>query len=67
MLPTITPEKIDLPAGTILKFSGTVADYEEVLKRLGNRSIPRLRFRDNHILLFLNMLIALGKLVHRLL
>ena len=51
MLPTITPEKIDLPAGTILKFPGTVADYEELLKQLGDRSIPRIRFRDNHILL----------------
>ncbi len=51
MLPTITPEKIDLPAGTILKFPGTVADYEQLLKQLGDRSIPRIRFRDNHILL----------------
>ena len=51
MLPTITPDKIDLPAGTILKFPGTIADYEEILSRLGDRAIPRLRFRDNQILL----------------
>ncbi|MDJ0581767.1 Uma2 family endonuclease [Crocosphaera sp.] len=51
MLPTITQEKIDLPAGTILKFPGTVADYEQLLKQLGDRSIPRIRFRDNHIFL----------------
>lgn len=51
MLPTITPDKIDLPAGTILKFPGTIADYEEILQRLGDRAIPRLRFRDDHILL----------------
>lgn len=51
MLPTITPDKIDLPAGTILKFPGTLADYEHLLKQLGDRSIPRIRFRDNHILL----------------
>ncbi|HHP7230185.1 MAG TPA: Uma2 family endonuclease [Xenococcaceae cyanobacterium] len=51
MLPTITPDKIDLPAGTILKFPGTIADYEQLLNQLGDRSIPRLRFRDNHILL----------------
>ena len=51
MLPTITPDEIDLPAGTILKFPGTIADYEEILSRLGDRSIPRLRFRDNQILL----------------
>ena len=51
MLPTITPDKIDLPAGTMLKFPGTVDDYEQLLKRLGDRSIPRIRFRDNHVLL----------------
>ena len=51
MLPTITPEKIDLPAGTIVQFPATLADYEQLLNQLGDRSIPRLRFRDNHILL----------------
>ncbi len=51
MLPTITPDKIDLPAGTILQFPGTVADYEQLLERLGDRAAPRIRFRDNHILL----------------
>ncbi|MBZ8180804.1 Uma2 family endonuclease [Oscillatoria salina] len=51
MLPTITPDKIDLPAGTRLQFPGTIADYEQLLERLGDRAIPRLRFRDNHILL----------------
>ena len=51
MLPNITPDKIDLPPGTLLHFPGTIADYEEILARLGDRSIPRIRFRDNHILL----------------
>lgn len=51
MLLTITSDKIDLPAGTLLKFPGTMTDYEQLLERLSDRSIPRLRFRDNHILL----------------
>ncbi|MEC4986719.1 MAG: Uma2 family endonuclease [Oscillatoria sp. PMC 1068.18] len=51
MLPTITPDKIDLPAGTRLQFPGTVADYEQLLAQLGDRAIPRIRFRDNQILL----------------
>lgn len=51
MIPIITPDKIDLPAGTLLQFPGTIADYEHLLKQFGDRSIPRLRFRDNHILL----------------
>ena len=51
MLPTITPERIDLPPGTLLHFPGTLADYEQLLTQFGDRPIPRIRFRDNHILL----------------
>lgn len=51
MLPTITSDKIDLPAGTLLQFPGTITDYEAILNQLGDRSIPRIRFRDNYILL----------------
>ena len=51
MLPNITPERIDLPPGTLLNFPGTLADYEQLLAQLGDRAIPRIRFRDNHILL----------------
>lgn len=51
MLPTITPDKIDLPPGTLLHFPGTVADYEQILTQLGDRSIPRIRFQDNQITL----------------
>ena len=51
MLPTITPDKIDLPPGTIVHFPGTIVDYEQLLERLGDRAIPRIRFRDNRILL----------------
>jgi hypothetical protein len=37
MLPTITSDKIDLPAGTILQFPGTIADYQQLLNQLGDR------------------------------
>jgi Uma2 family endonuclease len=51
MLPTITPNKIDLPPGTRLNFPGTLADYEYLLAQIGDRATIRLRFRDNNILL----------------
>ena len=51
MLPTITSDKIDLPPGTLLYFPGTLEDYEQILAQLQDRAIPRIRFRDNHILL----------------
>ena len=51
MLPTITPDTIDLPPGTLLRFLGTLSDYEGILEQLGDRAATRLRFRDDHILL----------------
>ena len=51
MLPTITANQIDLPPGTRLHFPGTLADYEDLLARLGDRATIRIRFRDNNILL----------------
>ena len=51
MLLTITPEKIDLPPGTLLQFPGTIDDYEELLAQIGDRSIPRIRLREQNILL----------------
>jgi Uma2 family endonuclease len=51
MLPTITPNELDLPAGTRLEFPATFTEYEALLDRLGDRAALRMRFRDNHILL----------------
>ncbi|MGK7899541.1 MAG: Uma2 family endonuclease, partial [Xenococcus sp. (in: cyanobacteria)] len=51
MLPTITTERIDLPPGTLLQFPGNIDDYEQLLNQLGDRAIPRIRLRDQHILL----------------
>ena len=51
MLPTITPDTLDLPAGTRVEFPATFAEYEALLDRLGDRAAVRVRFRDNHILL----------------
>ncbi|MGB3310391.1 MAG: Uma2 family endonuclease [Nodosilinea sp.] len=51
MLPTITPDILDLPAGTRLEFPATFAEYEALLDRLGDRAALRVRFRDDHILL----------------
>lgn len=49
MLPTVTPDCIDLPAGTLLCFPGTLDDYEQILAQLGDRAATRVRFRNNQI------------------
>lgn len=51
MLPTITPDILDLPPGTHLQFPATLAEYEQLLERVGDRAGVRIRFRDDHILL----------------
>ncbi len=51
MLPTITPDTLDLPPGTQVKYPASLVEYEQLLDRLGDRATPRVRFRDGHIIL----------------
>ncbi|MBW4673006.1 MAG: Uma2 family endonuclease [Desmonostoc geniculatum HA4340-LM1] len=47
----ITPEKIELPAGAVLKLLGTWEDYQALSEQLGDRAIPRIKYRTGEILL----------------
>ncbi|MFN6537479.1 MAG: Uma2 family endonuclease [Nostoc sp. EkiNYC01] len=47
----ITPEKIELPAGAVLKLLGTWEDYQVLSEQLGDRAIPRIKYRTGEILL----------------
>ncbi len=47
----ITPERIDLPPGAVLKLLGTWQDYQKMLSVLGNRTVPRIKYRPGEILL----------------
>ncbi|KAB8316927.1 Uma2 family endonuclease [Tolypothrix campylonemoides VB511288] len=47
----ITPERIELPAGAVLKLLGNWQDYQRLLLQLGDRAIPRIKYRHNEILL----------------
>ena len=51
MLPTITPDVLDLPPGTRVQFPASYGEYEQLLERLGDRSAIRIRFRHNQIFL----------------
>ena len=51
MLPTITRTAIDLPPGTRVQFPGTLAEYEQLMERMGDRAGIRIRFRENQIFL----------------
>jgi Uma2 family endonuclease len=47
----ITREKIELPAGAVLKLLGNWQEYQRMLLQLGDRSLPRIKYRPGEILL----------------
>ncbi len=47
----ITPEKIELEAGTVVRMLGSWEDYQGLSERLGDRAIPRIKYRKGEILL----------------
>ncbi|GFE70036.1 Uma2 family endonuclease [Chroococcus sp. FPU101] len=51
MFAVITPETIELPPGTVVRLLGTWDDYQAIVEQLGDRSIPRVKYRPGEILL----------------
>ncbi|MEH1832670.1 MAG: Uma2 family endonuclease [Nostoc sp.] len=47
----ITPERIELPPGAVLKLLGNWQDYQVLSQQLGDRSSPRIKYRRGEILL----------------
>jgi Uma2 family endonuclease len=51
MFTVVTPEKIQLPPGAVLRFPGTWQDYQKLCQQLGDRTIPRIKYRPGEILI----------------
>jgi len=51
MFAVVTPEKIQLPPGTVVRLPGTWQDYQALVEQLGDRQIPRIKYRPGEILL----------------
>jgi Uma2 family endonuclease len=47
----VSPEKIQLPPGTVMRIPGDWQLYRHLSDQLGDRSIPRLKYRPGEILL----------------
>ncbi|WP_313931930.1 MULTISPECIES: hypothetical protein [Nostoc] len=47
----ITREKIELQAGTVVRMLGSWEDYQALTEQLGDRAIPRIKYRTGEILL----------------
>ncbi len=51
MFAVVTPEKIQLPPGAVVRLPGSWQDYQALSQQLGDRSIPRIKYRPGEILL----------------
>lgn len=51
MFAVVTSEKIHLPPGTVIRLPGSWQDYQALSQQLGDRSIPRIKYRPGEILL----------------
>ncbi|MCC5623071.1 Uma2 family endonuclease [Nostoc sp. CHAB 5715] len=51
MFAVVTPDKIHLPPGAVVRLLGSWQDYQALNQQLGDRSSPRIKYRDGEILL----------------
>lgn len=51
MFAVVSPETIQLPPGALVRLLATWEDYQLLCRQRGDRSIPRLKYRDGEVLL----------------
>jgi Uma2 family endonuclease len=51
MFALVSPEKIQLPVGAVVRLPATWQEYQSLCDQRGNGSIPRLKYRDGEVLL----------------
>ncbi len=51
MFALVSPEKIQLPPGAVLRMPATWQEYQSLYQQRGNSSIPRIKYRAGEVLL----------------
>lgn len=51
MYALISPEKIQLPSGAVVRLPATWQDYQTLCQQRGDGSIPRMKYRDGEVLI----------------
>jgi Uma2 family endonuclease len=51
MFTLVSPEKIKLPSGAVMRLPASWQDYQSLCQQRGDGSIPRLKYRDGEVLL----------------
>jgi Uma2 family endonuclease len=47
----IKSDTIEMPAGAVVRIPGTWQDYQTLLQQLGDRTSPRIKYRNGELLL----------------
>ncbi|NJN87231.1 MAG: Uma2 family endonuclease [Leptolyngbyaceae cyanobacterium SL_7_1] len=55
MFALISPERIQLPPGTVVRMPATWAEYQALSQQRGDGSIPRMKYRNGEVLLMAPM------------
>ena len=63
MFAVISPDKIEIPPGSVFQIPGNWDDYEILNQQLGDKSIPRLKYRPGEIWL-MSPFLEHGRNVH---
>jgi Uma2 family endonuclease len=51
MFALVSPEKIQLPVGAVVRLPATWQDYQTLCQQRGDRSIPRIKYHSGEVLL----------------
>lgn len=51
MYALVSPQKIQLPAGTVIRLLASWQDYQALVAQRGDESVPRVKFRNGEVLL----------------
>ena len=51
MFALVSPNKIQLPAGAVVRLPATWQNYQKLCQQRGDRSIPRIKYRSGEVLL----------------
>ena len=51
MYALVSPTKIQLPAGTVVRLLASWQDYQALIEQRGEQSVPRIKFRNGEVLL----------------
>jgi Uma2 family endonuclease len=47
----VSPTNLEVPAGAVLRFPATWLEYQQLVQQRGDRSIPRMKYRNGEVLL----------------